>query len=453
LQPDLSAVNALEFGNPHKIMEIGEKEVEKHRPEIHALALELEKAGLELKKLDPDRKGYYDSLPAPVIKSISVRDISAEQNRSLPNPDELRYFVGKALNDEELTKLSARLEQLRYEYNLSTLTFQLRQQGDGFELEVLANYHVERLNQFFVGGRPALQSTFGGGEKTAFRGFPFFTAGVNLEGALPVNIILSSDEYFSGKLTLRPILYKNEHIKLRSVFASGAKYGILHPEEVLTYSTLFADDDFGFDFNTGLNLQIRDTMTLNSGFLYDFTYLHDTANAFNNICMYNEFACDTLKNDITSLSGLRLDAQALLGFDFTQGFVYSAKPVCRRNFELKHNTNSLGVELTAFASGFPEELLKGWFDAGTFDGMCGYGYGSFLRSGTFAGLSYRHILFSIADMPLVLIAQAKFGFLTFESFDIGPGLQLAMTPPVGTILFGGSFAAVSNKWCLELSFR
>ena len=458
LQPDLSAVNALEFGNPQKIMEIGEKEVEKHRAELHALALELEKAGLELKKLDPDRKSYYDSLPAPVVQSVRVRDISSEQNRSLPKPEELRYFVGKALTDEELVKLSARLEQLRYEYNLSTLTFQLRElpgssDSNSFELEILANYHVERHNQFFVGGRPALQSTFGTGQKAAFRVFPFFTAGAKLEGSLPVNITLSSDEYFSGSLAFCPMLYKNENIKLRSLFAVGGKYGILHPEEVLTYSTLFADDDFGFDFNSGLNLQIKDTMSLNSGFLYDFTYLHDTKTAFNNICMYWDFAWDTLRNDITSLNGIRLDSQVLFGYDFSQALVYSAKMICRRNFELKHNTNSIGFEFNAFANGFSEELLKGYFDAGTFDGMCGYGYGSFLRSGAFAGLSYRHILFSIADMPFVAIAQAKFGFLNFETFDVGPGLYLAMTTPIGTILFGGSFAAVSNKWCMELSFR
>ena len=172
---------------------------------------------------------------------------------------------------------------------------------------------------------------------------------------------------------------------------------------------------------------------------------------YHDISLFADFAADTLKNDVTSLKGYKIDTQLLAGFDFSKGFVYAGRFAFKKNYELTQNINSIGVEAGAFWNRYPTELLKGWYDAGTFDGMCGHGYGTFSQNYCFAGLSFRHILFTIADMPFLFIAQSKLGII--DGFDAGTGTYLALSTPVGTVLLGGSWSFLKNTWCLELSFR
>ena len=456
LTPDLSGLTALRFGHPKEILEIGQKEVDAHRQEIHELALKLQEAGVVLDKKPYDYESEYSKMPFPIVGSISIKDISMEKGRVLPNEDAFKSFLGKELNDEEMLHLTSLLEQLRYEYNLSTLTFQMRKmhghhKENEYELQILANHHPQANNRLYAGGRPIFESTFGSGEKCAFKVFPFFSFGVKLSDVIPFTFNASTDEFFNADLSFNPLIYQSELYKIRAVVSGGAKYGTLHPENVITYSTLFADDDFGFDGSASVNIQRKDTMTADAGLIYDFNYLHNSKQFFNDLSLFVDFAADTLKNDVTSLKDYKIDTQLLAGVDFSKGFVYAGRFSLKKNYELTQNLNSIGLEAGGFWNRYQPELLKGWYDAGTFDGMCGHGYGTFSQNFIFAGVSYRHVLFTIADMPFLFIAQAKLGFS--DTFDAGTGTYLALSTPVGTILLGGSWSFVKNNWCLELSFR
>lgn len=498
IRPDLSAITAAAFGHVEQIIEIGEKAVEPYKEEIHKLALALKEKGFELKTLDYNRKSLYDSIPEPFIESVTIKDISAKTSDSvmLPKPGDFKYFTGRKLDDAAKKKLTAKLEQLRYTYNLATLTFEIRkndvstgirdeknlqeeQTGDkdemGYQLVILANHYTQQADRFFIGGRPSLECNISKDDGTEFTMLPFFTAGIILTDILPVSMYFSSDKYFCANVSYEPFIYKSKNLDAKLAVTAGAKYGALHPQKILTYSTLLADDDFSFYGDFGVKALHAEWMTMVTGINYEITFLNQpkTKNKMNDFSWYARYSADTLQDNITGLDGLRLDSQIKLGTDFAGNLFYSADFCMRRNFELKNELNSFGFDIKGTLNAYPSALLNGYTDFGGFDGMCGYGYGSFKQASIMAGVSYRHILFSVADMPILIIAQAKAGifdqtspysqnylqnkaaknpFDTSWYFDTGISLNLALKTPIGNLIFGTGYSIITQKCNLSLGF-
>lgn len=477
IRPDLSAITAGAFGQVEEIMAIGEKAVEEYKDQLHFLALELEAAGYPLHKLDYDRNSYYDSLEDPVIESILIEDISISEPVLLPKAVDFKNFVGHVLDKSAKEKLVAKLEQLRYTYNLSTLTYELREVEENkgcphYALVILANHYAEPADRFFIGGRPALESNYSGDDGASFIMLPFITAGITLTDILPLSLTLSSDRFFCGTVTYEPSLFNFNALNLKLNLSLGAKYGNLHPQKYLTYSTLLADDDFAFYADAGIKAFHAEWMRVGTGFIYELSFfdkghLHSGITSF-----YAEYAADTLADEITGLDGLRLDAKVQLGTDFTGNLFYSADFFLRKNFNLINAKNSLGFDVKAALNAYPAALLNGYTDFGGFDGMCGYGYGSLKQCSALAGLAYRRIIFSAADMPILAIAQIKAGifdncspfthqiselsaknpFDTNWSFDAGTSLHLALSTPIGNLMLGGGYSFFSKRWNLSLAF-
>lgn len=474
IRPNLSAITAGAFGQVEQIIAVGEKAVEEYKDQLHALALELEAAGYPLQKLDYDRTSYYDSLQDPVIESIIIEDISISDPVLLPKPSDLKNFAGHVLDKSAKEKLVTKLEQLRYTYNLSTLTYELREMEDSpnYTLVILANHYAEPADRLFIGGRPALESNFSKDDGAAFIMLPFITAGITLTDILPLSLTLSSDRFFYGTITYEPSLFDTSVLNLKLNLTLGAKYGSLHPQKYLTYSTLLADDDFGFYADAGIKAFHAEWMRAGAGFIYELSFfdrghLHAGISSF-----YAEYAVDTLADEITGLDGLRLDAKAQLGTDFSGSLFYSADFFLRRNFTLVNAKNSLGFDIKAALNAYPAGLLNGYTDFGGFDGMCGYGYGSLKQCSALAGIAYRRIIFSAADMPILAIAQIKAGFFDncspyshpvsdlsaknpFDvtwNFDAGTSLHLALSTPIGNLLLGGGYSFCSKRWSLSLGF-
>ena len=495
IRPDLSAITAGAFGHVEQIIGIGEKAVDEYKDKIHELALELQKSGFTLKELDYNRTSIYDSLPDPLIDSIIIEDISISDPVMLPKPSDFKSFTGHVLDKSAKEKLITKLEQLRYTYNLATLTYEVRkipENGDTskndaksnnndapskFALVILANHYAEPADRVFVGGRPALECNISD-NGADFTMLPFITAGIILTDIFPLNLTFSSDRFFCGTIAYDPILYKNDEFNLKLNITLGAKYGALHPQKILTYSTLLADDDFGFYADAGIKTFHAEWMTLGTGIIYDLSFFDKGHTHTGITTWYTEYACDTLADEITGLEGLRLDAKVQLGTDFSNNLFYSADFFMRRNFDLINEKNSLGFDIKAVLNAYPATLIKGYTDFGGFDGMCGYGYGSLKQCSALAGISYRHVLFSFADMPILAIAQLKAGifddcepysqknqnlsgtkkfaeknpFNTDFSFDAGTSAYFALSTPIGNLIFGGGYSFFSNKWSLTLGF-
>ncbi|MBO4857720.1 MAG: patatin-like phospholipase family protein [Treponema sp.] len=478
IRPNLSAITAGAFGQVEQIIAVGEKALEEYKDQLHALALELEAAGYPLQKLDYDRKSYYDSLQDPLIESIIIEDISISDPVLLPKPSDLKNFAGHVLDKSAKEKLVTKLEQLRYTYNLSTLTYELREMegSPNYTLAILANHYAEPADRLFIGGRPALESNFSKDDGAAFIMLPFITAGITLTDILPLSLTLSSDRFFYGTITYEPSLFNTSALNLKLNLSLGAKYGSLHPQKYLTYSTLLADDDFGFYADAGIKAFHAEWMRVGTGIIYDLSFfnsffdrghLHAGISSF-----YAEYAIDTLADEITGLDGLRLDAKAQLGTDFSGSLFYSADFFLRKNFNLVNAKNSLGFDVKAALNAYPAGLLDGYTDFGGFDGMCGYGYGSLKQCSALAGIAYRRIIFSAADMPILTIAQVKAGFFDncspyshtvselsaknpFDvtwNFDAGTSLHLALSTPIGNLLLGGGYSFCSKRWSLSLGF-
>ena len=464
IQPDLSAVSSANFANVKEIIQIGEKAVNKSRPQIHSLAQKLKSQGFELKTIDYNRKSIYDSLPEPVISSIKVKDISAGKvNGSIPIPksSDLSYFMGKRLDEKLSKKLIERLEQLRYAYNLSTLTFEFEdaapQKAGNNErtLVVLANYYTDTQNRIFLGGRPALECYFSSTQAPSFVMYPFLTAGIIVQDSIPLTFTFSSDEFFSGNVKCQPVISKTK----KSILSAGGevfgKYGSLHPVKTITYSTKLMDDDCGFGANLNFNAQFMEVMNAECGLEYEYFYLNPVntlseTNTFNFFSLYLQFAADTLQSDVCGFSGLRIDTKLKLGLDTAGNFLYSGKAFFMQQFEVIHEKTSLGYTASAFTNSYPTELLLGYCDAGGFYGMCGYEYGNWSRNGLCAGLSWKQKLYSPFDMPVILITQVKAGL--FDSvFDVGASLHIALKTPFGSLLVGGGYSFFQNKCCLNLS--
>lgn len=464
IQPDLSAISAGNFGNAKEIIKIGEEAVNKSRGQIHELAQKLKGEGFELKEMDYGRKSTYDSLPEPIISSIKVKDISAgKTNGSIPIPKstDFSYFMGKRLDEKLSKKLIERLEQLRYSYNLATLTFEFadyeNQDGESNEktLLILANHYSDTQNRIFIGGRPALECYFSGTQGPSFVMYPFVTAGIIIKDTVPLSFTFSSDKYFSGSVEFQPVISKTNNSILSAGGEVYGNYGSLHPVKTITYSTKLLDDDFGFGANINFNAQFMEVMNAECGLEYDYSYLNPAntfseTNVFNLFSLYLQFAADTLQSDVCGFTGLRIDTKLKAGTDTSGSFLYCGKAFIMQQFEVVHEKMSLGYSAEAFINSYPEELLQGWYDAGGYYGMCGYEYGNWSRNGVYAGLSWKQKLFSPFDMPVILITQMKAGF--FDSvFDLGASLHVALKTPFGSLLVGGGYSFFQNKCCLNLS--
>lgn len=510
IRPDLSAINAGEFGHQKEIIEVGEKAVSEKREEIHKLCADLQKKGFQVESeaTEYNRTSNYAKIHQPVIERVSVRDISVNNARPIPKSADFSFFVGKEINSHSIKRLTKLLDQLKSAYNLSTLTFQLKEidaahtQSGNFELEILANYYEQKKNKLYIGGRPAVQCNFtksilDSGEtkrSTEFIMLPFITAGMIIKDVVPVNLEVSSDSYFSGKIEAEPLIKQSEKNALYANIGVKANYGSLHPARYLTYSTLLADDDFGSTSFAEIKLNHLEHLTVEWGLEHEFFSLHGqsagrtttTANSSDHSAPENKSASstgtsgrqtfhsldgffnigyDSMKNDITDLSGTRAFLNAKLGSDFNI-FTYKAKAGIFQDFELKEDLNSLGYGLAAGSTNINDALLAGWFDLGNYDGLSGYGYGSFVKNYVAATLTYKQTLFSMANMPLLLILKTSAGFygkntflsadensdLPLSNFDAGVELNLAFRTPVGNIIFGGGVSFIQKNISLTLSF-
>lgn len=465
IQPDLSAISAGKFGSAKEIIQIGEEAVNKSRSQIHELAQKLKNQGFELKKMDYDRKSVYDSMGEPIISSIKIKDISAGKTNGsipIPKPADLSYFMGKRLNEKLSKKLIERLEQLRYSYNLATLTFEfedneISEENTGNErtLVILANHYSDTQNRLFIGGRPALQCYFTDSETPSFVMFPFFTAGVIIQDTVPFSFTFSSDKYFSGNIKVQPVISKTKN----RIFSAGGevfgKYGSLHPVKTITYSTKLTDDDYGFGANLNFNAQFMEVMNGECGLEYDFSHLNtvntpSTTDSFNHFSGYLQFAADTLQSDVSGFSGLRIDTKIKAGLDISGNFFYCGKAFIIQQFEVLHEKTSLGYMASAFTNSYPSELIQGYYDAGGYYGMSGYEYGNWCRNGLCAGLTWKQKLFSPFDMPVILITQIKGGIFD-GTFDFGTSLHIGLKTPFGSLLFGGGYSFLQKKCCLTFT--
>ena len=462
IRPELSALSAGNFGNQKEIIAIGEKAVNEHKEEIKLLAQKLKQQGKEITPRDYNRLGEYSKIKNPTIQSVSVKDISFNSTKQIPKSSEFSFFIEKELNGHMIKLLNRKLDELCYTYNLSTLTYTLKEISpdlsleNKYELEILANHYDTSKNCLFVGGHPALECSFSNSESPKFIMLPFFTAGLIWKDFFPLCLIFSTDRFFSANLEVEPVLYKNRDFTLSLNFIGEAKYGTLSPANYLTYSTLLADDDFGASAQAGIKTNLNDYLVVQSGAKYDYTRLHKIDSSVHNLYGYIDLGAGTLKDETTGLQGIRTNINACLGTGFTENLIYKFNVACEQNFEVIPDKMGIGYFFNGGLNSFDNRLLDGWTDISGFNGLAGYGYGSFYKNYAVGGLCFKYVLLNKANLPLTFITQTSLGLLQTDndySLDTGINAYLAFHTPVGNILLGGGGSFIGQKWSFSISFR
>ncbi len=476
LLPELKDYPAYDFPHAREIVQAGQKCVDQNREKIHSLALALAEKGCKLEPRDYHRKSIYSSLPFLTVQGVVIHDVSNREPCPLPSPRDFSFLTGKQLDNATTEKLVGKLEQLAVEYNLASLWYNVLSgtESDKCIIEICANHYNQKMSKAFIGGYPGIQVTLDKGNADVSIS-PNFSTGIHLVRPFSMSALFSYKECAQGKLEFTPVLLNMNKMEF---CLDAALEGILGRLEVKTsryFKDRLVDEDIGLDANIGLQLRYLNKFTCRAGFDYDFCYLNSNESYLNYMGIYAGAVFDSLQSDF-SFSGIKLELEGEFCSPLTEWTPYfNARVSYMQNFELIKKRNSLGIMARASLMHYPYRLFNAYADYGGFEGMCGYGYGSFRRDSAVTGISYMHKLFEIAGIPLTLVAQARAGlhdayepFTASEeptqgyffadtasfadAFDFGGALYIALGTPIGNIVFGAG-GNNRNKWSLLLGLR
>ncbi len=476
LKPSLINVTAVDFNRAREIIDVGQKCVDEHRDEIHALALKLQELGVTLQPKSYDRTSTYSQLPELTIEGFTIKDISNRGPCPLPTEKAFHSFVGKKLDKKTSDELVERLEKLTVSYNLASLSYNVLEGSceTGCIVQIQANHYNQNMSKVFVGGKPSLQISID--EKNAdLTAAPVFTAGIYLVSPFPMTFAAYADESLCGSIGLSPVIFSKNELDFCFDSELSLSIGRIEPKTSRYYRNRYVDEDLGFSVSAGALMTYHSELTCRMGLEYNFAYINSSESYRNLAGFYADAVWDTLKTDF-SLSGVKVELGSGFASYLTEFFPYFfARLGYEQHFELIKKTNSIGLQLRADCMRFPYQLLSGYTDYGGFNGMCGYSCGTYRRDSAIFGLSYTHKIFEFGGIPLKVIVQAKAGIkdmynpltateapsggLVFQStenladaFDVGGAVYFALGTPVGDIVVGAS-GCHRNKWSILLSLR
>lgn len=478
LRPDLSGFSTLNFTNPKDVVHAGEICVEQNKDAIHDIALKIQKLGAQLENFDYDRESIYSKLPDFTVQSVSVVDASfSDEEAPLPNANEFMHYLGKKFTDKERKSITSLLNDLRTQYHLTSLTYNLKKGTNENEchIEILANYYNQKMSKIFLSGGSTASIEKKPDSDLTFRNVPSFTAGTYI--LEPVNglIRLSTGNATILDASIYTPITKIKKLKIDLDFGGEYKYGSLEPFTHLAYKNRTVNKDKGYGFHAGTRLSYSDMFAYRLGIAFFSEDIYSTDETIDYSYAYTNVIVKRFYNDISSIKGYNIEAEIRAGTEHDHlDPIYDLKFNYNHRFELIENTSAIGFDIQFSRNRFPYQLNEGYYEFGGIEGMCGLSNGSFYKDCLIAGVSYNHKLFDIIEMPVFILGQAKFGLtsnsnpygfngetgetLINEDFGnmtnivFGAAAFITCKTPIGTFVLGGGGNSDKN-WCIYLGFK
>ncbi len=467
ITPDLQPYNTLSFMFPKEIMALGDKAVEQEREAIHAIAVQLQEAGVPLKPAEYDRISLYAEKPAPVVESIIVEDVSAAGTASLPGTASYSWLLNQKLTDAALQRLVTQVTRDRTKYNLASFCFETRPgTAPGLCTLVLsANHYEQNPGIFAIGGTPTLYAAINNGTTTGIV-FPEVKLRLHLDEPFSHDYFANFGSTLSAGITLEPQFARLNNITFHVDTGAAIMNGGLSPDTGFSWLNKPILQDTGVTAHLGLETRYLRYSTGKTGIQY--TLNNATAGIIQSGQWYGSFVLNSLDSPVTGWSGMRIDAEVSAGMVFG-----SAKDTDRmwgaeyRQLQMialpSERKSSIGYELAAGTKRGPENLTASYYDYGGFLGMCGYAPETLVRDYALAGVTWQTTLTAILGMPVLAQFQVKAGIQNpknttyslknFQKPDAGYGAKLLFDTPVGTVTFGLSHSVTNGKICLSAGMQ
>ncbi len=463
-QIPLKEINALDFASFKTIIERGEAAARTQHDELMALA---EQIG-ERVAYDPDREGAYRLLPEPIIRSVQVVDLSTVKQRRQVDAASLSKFIGERLDEKTARELNLRLRELRITKRLSTLTYEMGEEGS---LLILQRGFRRSSGQITMGF-----TSDAGFSNTLVSSKSWFRADAFLDADI--------EEVFNSPLTLSV----SAQLGTRSLMQVGGnwpvflqQWGTVDVDASLGYSVggltalsapINADRSAPLDRMLSPKLGIgatfgEDTWVRLDGYYY-LAFLHNDAydpkvlsfGGFAGSLLYN-----TLENHFSS-QGMRLDFLASIGLsdriDWSVRLAFVHKMAVGIDDSIRYD-----LSLSLLRQPFP--LIDSYSEIGAVDGIPGYSPLSLRRDSATAGLMWQHRLMELLGYPAYAKLTVRAGI--FDSYDpyrgieadtdvlfsdldwdVGFGLSAGLDAPIGEVIISFGIS-VKGRWTFAVGIH
>lgn len=474
LKPELNEFSMLEFYHAKKIIQAGEKCVEQNRGAIKEIAAKIKAAGVQLSYPDPDRKSVYDNLPYPVIRKVSVRDISVFEPGPVPSAQEFHDLEGQMLDEAKRKILDSRLNDFRDLYHFSSLYYELVANKDGScDMNIYANHYGRDLSKIYAGGSSSMCIAKRDGSEE-FLVNPVFDFGISLVRPFEMRAEMTVGEAIGINYSATPKLTDVGKMKLKLDLRAGVKIGSLEPKTNALNRDRTVDDDRGINVSCGIKSSYLDMISLRTGIAYEMDRLRAGYRIFNMLNFYADAVYNTLDDDITGFSGFRAEGILKVG-EYQSGTpIFAVQASLSHRIPLIKDKLSFGYDAMAGWINFPYELNCGYAEFGGINGMCGYSYGTLRREFFMTGIAFEQELFSAGGFPVVGLLHARAGICdaynpftetepptdvfykedrgwTNSQSCFGIGAYLALKTGSANLIVGCSMNT-QGKWCLMVGF-
>ena len=420
----LKEFNALDFASYPVIIERGATVAARQQDELEVLAEQI----TGRVTIDPDRVGPYRLMADPVIRSVRIVDLSTHRLRRQVEASTFNTFIGRRLDEKTARELNLLLRELRITKGLSTLTYEMGEEGTLVILQRGFRRSNGQINMGFTsdaGFSNALVST-----GSWFRADAFLDASI--------------EEVFTSPLTMS--------ISAQLGTQSLMQVGISYPFSVSHWGTV--DVDFTFAYRVGgltalsaaingkrsapLDRQIAPTVGIEATLgdhtwlrldgYYNLAFLHNTIyepkvlsfGGFVGSMLYN-----TLENRFSS-RGMRLDFLASIGL--SDRLEWSTRFAFQHNIAIAVD-DSFRYDLSVSILRMPYPLLDSYAEIGSIDGIPGYSPLTLRRDSATAGVVWQHRLVEVLGYPTYARLAVRGGI--FDTYDPYGGAK----PDVSTIFF------------------
>lgn len=455
ITPDLHDVTILDGFKLELIDQRGKAAVEESRSELIALKEEIA-AHRELVVYDLDRIGRYTSLPDPIIRSVSIEDISLTPKALLFDESLFEFMVGSELSKERANSFALRLRQVRRKNALASLSYEMQEKGN---LSIIAR-SFRQTGNFITMGFVADS----GVSNTLTGSYVWFRANAYLDAGL-VNIGKNNLTYTLGAaLGEQTSLDVGLEVPLGNHYL-GARLGFGVGSLTPHSSVVNAERTPPLDRRLLTEFTYRYQLAAHTYFEVatrgEFTFINDAEYARSFVAYpYAElsFVYSTL-DKILDPEGIRIESAALVGSDDRLALGYHVR--LHHNLRLSF-LDTLGYIVEIARLDGPAELIDSFVEVT----VPGYGPHTLKRDLIHLGVHYQRYLFDIASYPSYLkldVNAAWFNrvnplveplsdrsqFMDLDLFDLGFGAGFGVQTPVGNLILSVG-VSITGSWSVSL---
>lgn len=454
-QIPLKDFNALDFLGVEEIIRRGERTAFEMGDELRALAHQIERS--HPRSSDGPSSGTSSQFRTdPLIRSVEVVDLSTVTQRRPLMASSFSQFIGRRLDEKTAWELNLLLRELRITKGLSTLSYEMGEEG---VLVILMRGFGRTKGQINMGFTSDM-----GFSNALVSSASWFRADAYLDAYIK--------EVFTSPLTMSV----SAQLGSKSLMQLGISYPFSFPQ----WGSIDVDFSLGYSVGglttlsspirgdrsppldrilspmLGLAVTFGEQLWLRLDSYYNLTFLNNMSygpifrphGGFLGSLLYN-----TMEGRF-SPQGIRIDLLAAIGLSNQLDWM--------ARFSLQHKIalsvdDSLRYDTAISLMRMPYPLLDSYVDLGSFDGIPGLSPLSLVRDSVLLGLVWQHRLWEILGYPTygkVTIRGGLFdGYDPYSAtappldslffdpdWDLGFGLSVGLDAPIGEVVisFGSS---------------